>query len=83
MIVLSSGKQALVDLVDSSRSFNYRICLSKKNITSVCGPEQKDAFSYMKEKLTSAPILQFPDFSVSFLQSDASYRVLGLSVVVA
>ena len=52
--------------------------LSKKNVPYTWGPEQEKAFSYMKNALTSSPVLQFPDFSLPFyIQSDASDKGFG------
>ena len=52
--------------------------LSKKNVPFIWGHDQEKAFSYMKKALTSAPILQFPDFNLPFyVQSDASDKGFG------
>jgi len=48
-------------------------CLSKKNVPFIWGHDQEKAFSFMKKVLSSAPILQFPEFNLTFyIQSDAS-----------
>lgn len=52
--------------------------LQKKNQWE-WGPEQNEVFETLKKKLSSAPILAPPDFSVSFcLQTDASQYGLGI-----
>ena len=52
--------------------------LSKKNVPFAWGDDQEKAFSYMKKALTSAPILQFPDFNLPFyVQSDTSDKGFG------
>ena len=52
--------------------------LSKKNVPFIWGHYQEKAFSCMKKALTSAPILQFPDFNLPFyIQSDASDKGFG------
>ena len=52
--------------------------LSKKNVPYVWGPGQEKTFSYIKEALTSLPILQFPDFNLPFyIQSDTSDKGFG------
>ena len=46
------------------------------------GDEHEKAFQFLKEKLTTTPILQYPDFSLPFiLYTDASGT--GLSAVLA
>lgn len=52
--------------------------LTRKNVRWVWGPEQSEAFSTIKVKLTSAPVLTCPDFTRRFyLQTDASTSGLG------
>jgi hypothetical protein len=41
--------------------------LLKKDIKSEWKPEQEHAFQHLKTKLTSQPILQYPDFSKEFI----------------
>ena len=52
--------------------------LLKKDIPLIWTDEQQRAFDILKEKLTTAPILQYPDFEKSFiLMTDASKNGLG------
>ncbi|XP_025264171.1 uncharacterized protein LOC112637817 [Camponotus floridanus] len=52
--------------------------LTRKNARWVWGPEQSKAFSTIKNRLNSAPVLTCPDFSQRFyLQTDASTSGLG------
>lgn len=50
----------------------------KVSIGSQWGEHHEDAFMTLKEKLTSAPLLGFPDFSLPFIvETDASQSGLG------
>lgn len=52
--------------------------LLKKNIRFQWKPEHTDAFNILKRKLTTAPILAFPDFGKPFVLSiDASDTAVG------
>jgi len=52
--------------------------LFKKNVKFEWKPEQEHAFQHLKAKLTSQPILQYPEFSKEFtLTTDASNTGLG------
>ncbi|CAG8490884.1 12557_t:CDS:2 [Cetraspora pellucida] len=52
--------------------------LLKKNVSYKWEQEQQVAFDKLKEHLTSAPVLQYPDFSRTFfLHTDASGTGLG------
>jgi len=52
--------------------------LTKKNVRFTWGPEQEEAFSQLKEKLTSAPVLGMPrDEGTYYLDTDASNTGLG------
>lgn len=52
--------------------------LLKKNVTFDWNALCEEAFNKIKEKLTSPPILQFPDFSKNFiLTTDASQYAIG------
>ncbi|TDG38895.1 hypothetical protein AWZ03_014685 [Drosophila navojoa] len=57
-----------------------RICSDpvKKDQKWICGEEQEEALRELKERLTTAPILDCPDFSAKFvLQTEASDYGLG------
>ena len=60
--------------------------LSKKGIRFLWGPEQRRAFEELKPRLTSAPVLAYPDFSPGagtfILDTDASQR-LGIGAVLS
>lgn len=59
------GKKGKKNARPTSVSFNW-------------GKEQTEAFLNLKEKLTTAPVLGYPDFSVPFiLETDASLKGLG------
>ena len=52
--------------------------LLKKNANFVWGPEQQKAFDTLKDRLTSAPVLIFPNYQQEFiLCTDASDIGLG------
>lgn len=52
--------------------------LLRKDISYIWNDDCQKAFEILKEKLTTAPILIYPDFSKSFtLHTDASYQGLG------
>jgi hypothetical protein len=52
--------------------------LLKKGVKFEWKPEQEHAFQHLKDKLTSQPILQYPDLSKEFiLTTDASNAGLG------
>ena len=52
--------------------------LLKKDVKFEWKPEQENVFQHLKAKLTSKPILQYPDFSKEFiLATDASHAGLG------
>jgi transposase InsO family protein len=52
--------------------------LLKKDAAFHWSSEQELAFNYLKEKLTTAPLLQYPDFSQTFVvTTDASSTALG------
>ena len=52
--------------------------LLQKGTPYTWGPEQTDAFSQLKARLTEAPILAFPQLDREFiLQSDASNHAIG------
>ncbi len=52
--------------------------LLKKNATFICGPEQQRAFDTLKESLTTAPVLIFPNYQQEFiLCTDASDIGIG------
>lgn len=52
--------------------------LLKKDIKFVWGQKQKEAFEVIKEKMTNAPVIACPDYSLRFfLQTDASDYGLG------
>ena len=52
--------------------------LLKKDVKFEWKPEQKHTFQHLKAKLTSQPILQYPDFSKEFiLTTDANNAGLG------
>lgn len=54
------------------------MCLKKGNIVDIDDPKYIEAFKTLKEKLISAPILVYPDFSVPFeVTSDASNVAIG------
>jgi hypothetical protein len=54
--------------------------LTKKGVPFSWGTRQENAFDMLKDKLTHAPLLQFPDFNKTFeLECDASG--IGLSDV--
>ena len=58
--------------------------LLKKDVPFHWGPDQEDAFTSLKEKLTSAPVLAFPDFGKPFiLCTDASGAGLGAALMQA
>ena len=51
--------------------------LTKKDIKFMWTPQCQAVFEKLKELLTSAPVLAFPDFSVLIiLETDASYKDL-------
>jgi len=53
--------------------------LTKKDNKFNWSSEQQNAFDTLKEKLTSAPVLNYPDFSRQFLiTTDASDYVIGV-----
>lgn len=55
--------------------------LLKKNSRWLWGPEQEKSFVELKQRLSSAPVLACPDFSVPFvLQVDASTTGLGAAL---
>uniref|UniRef100_A0A6V7JFY2 Reverse transcriptase domain-containing protein n=1 Tax=Bracon brevicornis TaxID=1563983 RepID=A0A6V7JFY2_9HYME len=52
--------------------------LLKKEVSWTCGSVQQATFEILKEKLTSAPVLQYPQFDKPFvLTTDASNRAIG------
>ncbi|XP_039787907.1 uncharacterized protein LOC120654436 [Panicum virgatum] len=52
--------------------------LTKKGVSFHWGPAQDQAFNTLKERLTSAPLLQLPDFGKTFeLECDASGVGIG------
>ena len=52
--------------------------LTKKSESFVWGAEQQNAFQMLKEKLTTAPVLNYPDFQREFLvTTDASDYAIG------
>ena len=52
--------------------------LTKKNSTFIWTTECQNAFELLKEKLTCAPVLLYPDFGKPFvLETDASIKGLG------
>ena len=52
--------------------------LTKKGVSFHWGPAQDQAFGTLKERLTSAPLLQLPDFGKTFeLECDASGVGIG------
>jgi hypothetical protein len=52
--------------------------LTKKDVDYVWGPDQESAFQTLKEKLISAPILGYPDFTEEFIvHTDASGYAVG------
>ena len=52
--------------------------INGKNIEKDWGEEQEEAFQLLKEKLTTAPILVYPNFEKKFrLYTDASGQALG------
>ncbi|MEL7521519.1 MAG: reverse transcriptase family protein, partial [Cyanobacteria bacterium J06553_1] len=54
------------------------IKLTREEEPFVWGPEQSNAFQALKDRLTSAPILRFPDYEKTFyLATDASAVGLG------
>src|ERR1044071_3470912 len=54
------------------------LTLLKKDVPFTWGEKQQKAFDYLKQRLTEAPILQYPDFTKSFiLYTDASGTGLG------
>lgn len=56
--------------------------LTRKNVEFQWTPKCQEAFDFLKRKLTTAPILQYPDFSQQFiLHTDASD--IGLGAVLA
>ena len=59
---------------------------TKKGIRFLWGPEQRRAFEELKHRLTSAPVLAYPDFSpcagTFVLDTDASQR-LGIGAVLS
>jgi hypothetical protein len=53
-------------------------CLLKKDAAFHWNVEQQTAFNLLKEKLTTAPLLQYPDFSQPFIvTTDASNYAVG------
>lgn len=53
-------------------------CLKKNAIINIHDPDYKESFQLCKEVLTNDPILQYPDFSKSFiLTTDASNVAIG------
>ena len=51
---------------------------SKRNISAEWTEKHTEAFNQLKDKLTSAPILGFPDFTAPYiLETDASLKGLG------
>jgi len=52
--------------------------LLKKDITYIWTESQQEAFEFLKKKLTTAPIIQYPDFEKPFfLYTDASGTGIG------
>jgi hypothetical protein len=52
--------------------------LTRKDVDYVWGPDQESAFQSLKEKLISAPILGYPDFTEEFIvHTDASGYAVG------
>ncbi|XP_063895318.1 uncharacterized protein LOC135118122 [Helicoverpa armigera] len=52
--------------------------LLKKDVSFIWSSEQENAFNILKQKLTTAPLLQYPDFSRPFLlTTDASNYAVG------
>lgn len=52
--------------------------LLKKDVPFNWTPEQENSFQILKDKLTTAPLLQYPDFSAPFvITSDASNYAVG------
>jgi hypothetical protein len=63
---------------DFSKIANPMNKLLKKNTPFEWTDKQQTAFDYLKERLTKAPILQYPDFDKEFLlYTDASRHGLG------
>lgn len=53
-------------------------CLLKKDIPFIWSQEQEFSFNFLKEKLITAPILQYPDFTQPFVvTTDASNYAVG------
>ena len=56
--------------------------LLKKDAPFLWGPDQEEAFTSLKSKLTSTPVLAFPDFTKPFLLcTDASGSGLGAALM--
>ena len=61
---------------------NHLFALTRKDAQFVWSPDCQDAFDGLKRKLTSAPLLAFPDFSKKFLL-EADTSGVGLGAVLA
>ena len=51
--------------------------LTRKDQQFTWGPTQREAFESLKERLCSAPVLDFPDFKLPFILTDASNVAVG------
>jgi hypothetical protein len=66
----------LIDIMTSGKKPSGKKKMSPS--TWQCGPSQEDAFALLKEKLTSSPVLAYPDFNSPFeLHTDECQSGLG------
>uniref|UniRef100_H3B522 Gypsy retrotransposon integrase-like protein 1 n=1 Tax=Latimeria chalumnae TaxID=7897 RepID=H3B522_LATCH len=78
--------QAFLGLCSYYRKFikNFAHCtvplhqLTKKNVPFVWTPACHEAFCYLQDVLSQAPVVKFPDFTNFFLYTDASCTAIGI-----